>query len=82
MFDSLILLLQFEIFNPFKPYEISQSYQSDQSISVLRGDEGNFHLYSNFKRNFCKQTAENLIRRRVLRRLIWFCTACRYAYMG
>ena len=30
----------------------------------------------NFKRNFCKQTVENLIRRRILRRLIWFCTVC------
>ena len=37
---------------------------------------GIFHFHSNFKRNFCKQTVENLIRRRVLRRLIWFCTVC------
>ena len=35
------------------------------------------HFYSNFKRNLCKQTVENQIRRRILRRLIWFCTACR-----
>ena len=35
-----------------------------------------FHLYSNFRRNFCKQTEENLIRHRILRRLIWFCTVC------
>ena len=34
---------------------------------------GIFHFYSNFKRNFCKQTVENLIRRRILPRLIWFC---------
>ena len=27
-----------------------------------------FHLYSNFDRTFCKQTAERLIRRRVLSR--------------
>ena len=33
-----------------------------------------FNFYSTFKRNFCKQTVDNLIRRRVLRRLIWFCT--------
>ena len=37
---------------------------------------GIFHFHSNFKRNLCKQTVENLIRRRVLRRLIWFCTVC------
>ena len=30
-----------------------------------------------FKRSACKQTVENLIRRRVLWRLIWFCTVCR-----
>ena len=29
-------------------------------------------FYSNSNRNFCKQTVENLIRRRILRRLIWF----------
>ena len=34
------------------------------------------HFYSNFKRHVCKQTVDNLIRRRVLRRLIWFCTVC------
>ena len=36
---------------------------------------GNFKLYSNFDRTFCKQTVENLIR---LRRLIWLCTVCRW----
>ena len=36
-----------------------------------------FHFYSNFDRNICKQTVENLIRRRVLRRLIGCCTVCR-----
>ena len=35
-----------------------------------------FHFHSNFKRNFCKQTVKNLIRHRVSRRLIWFCTVC------
>ena len=38
---------------------------------------GIFHFYSHFKRNSCKQTAEHLIRRRVSRRLVWFCTVCR-----
>ena len=36
-----------------------------------------FQFYSNFKRNFCLQTVENLIRRRILQHLIWFCTVCR-----
>ena len=30
----------------------------------------------NLKKNFCKQTVENLIRCRNLRRLIWFYTVC------
>ena len=36
-----------------------------------------FQFYSNFKRHFCKQTVENLISCRILRHLIWFCTAYR-----
>ena len=40
---------------------------------------GIFHFNSNFKGNFCMQTVENLIRRRILRRLTWFCTVCRCA---
>ena len=36
------------------------------------------HFCSNFKRNFCKQTVENLIIRRVLRCLIWHFAVCRY----
>ena len=37
---------------------------------------GFFHIYSNFKSNFWQQTVENLIGRRILQRLIWFCTVC------
>ena len=52
----------------------------DESISILGLVGGIFPFYSNFKRNFCKQTVENLIRRRILfalfadkkdSRLIW-----------
>ena len=42
---------------------------------------GIFHFYS-FKRNFCLQTVDNLIWRRVYRRLIWFCTVCRCPTKG
>ena len=38
---------------------------------------GILNFYSNFKRNFCEQTVENLIRCPVLWRLMWFCTVCR-----
>ena len=34
------------------------------------------HFYSNFIRTFCKQTLVTLIRRCILRRLIWVCTFC------
>ena len=44
-----------------------------QILGVLGGI---FHLYSNFHRKFCKQTVETLIRRHVLRCLIWVCTVC------
>ena len=53
-------------FYPFKPNGISNSYQLDQSISVLRILGGIFHFYSNFNLSLCKQTVETLIRRRVL----------------
>ena len=35
-----------------------------------------FYFYSIFNRTFCKQTVENLIRCRVLRRLVWVSTVC------
>ena len=42
---------------------------------------GIFHFYSNFKRNFCKPTVENLIRRRVVHCLQMSLKKDR-AYMG
>ena len=65
-----------ECLNPFKPNGISHYYQLDQYISVLRDVGSIFHFYSNFNLTFCKQLVETLIRRRVLRRLIWVCTVC------
>ena len=41
------------------PNGISNCYQLEESISVLRVVGGIFHFYSNFKRNFCKQTVKN-----------------------
>ena len=66
------------LINPFMPNGISHGYQLDESIS-------NFSIVGLFffifipilKRNFCKQTVGNLIRRRVLWCLIWFCIVCR-----
>ena len=55
-------------------FPININWTSLFPILVLLG--GIFHFDSNFKRNFCNQTVENLIRRRILRRLIWFCTVC------
>ena len=61
-------------FNTFKPHGISHSYQLDQSVSVLRVVGRYLSFYLNFKRTNCMQPVETLIRRRVLRRLIWVCT--------
>ena len=37
---------------------------------------GNFSLYSKSNRALSKQTVRNLIRRRDLRRHVWFCAVC------
>ena len=63
-------------FNPFNPNRFSHNYQLDKSIVVLRVIGGIIHFYSNRNRTFCKRIVETLIRRRVLRRLVWVCTIC------
>ena len=66
-----LYILQMSFLNPFMP----NVFLSPFPILGLLGDI--LHFYSNFKRNFCLQTVENLIRRHVLRHLIWFCTVYR-----
>ena len=61
---------------PYKLNELSHYYQLDQSISVLRVVGWYFHFNSNDSRTLCKQTVETLVRRCVLRRLIWVCNVC------
>ena len=61
---------------PFNPFKLNGISQLDQSFSVLRVLGGILHFYSVNNRTFCKQTVENLIRCRVLQRLIWVCAAC------
>ena len=61
------------IFNPFKLNVFYHLNQLDESISNFRVVG---HFYAKFKRNFCKQTVENLIRCHVLWHLIQFCTVC------
>ena len=64
---SLMPLIKYKILcsciNPFMPNVFCHSYQLDKSISNFRV-VGWYFSFSNFKRNFCKQTVENLIRRR------------------
>ena len=43
-------------------------------ILVVLG--GNFLSFSYFNKTICKQTMKILIRRRMMRRLIWVCTIC------
>ena len=62
--------------NPFMPIGISHHYHLDESISNLRVFGSNLHFYINFISALCKHTEQNLIRRRILRRLIWFCSVC------
>ena len=57
------------IINPFMPNGIFHCYELDESISNFRVVGWYFSLLSNFKRNSCKQTVENLVRRRTLWRL-------------
>ena len=62
--------------NPFMPMVFPPSINWTSQFPILGLLGGVFHFYSNFKRNFCKQTVENLIRGCVLRRLIRFCPVC------
>ena len=62
--------------NPHLPNGLFHPYQLDESISNFRVSGLLFHLCLIFNRNSCKQTVKTLIRRRVLRRLIWVCTVC------
>ena len=48
------------------PNVFSHPYQLDESISHFRVVGWYFSFYSNFRRNFCKQTLENLIRRQMV----------------
>ena len=64
-------------FNPLMPNRFSRTYHLDKSISNLRLMGGKFQFHLIFKSTFCKQTVQNLIRRRVLWCLIWFFTVCR-----
>ena len=54
------------------PISISRTSQF-QILGVLSGI---VHFYSNSNRRFSEQTVETLIRRRVLRCLIWVCAVC------
>ena len=38
--------------------------------------DDSFHSYSNCDRTFCKQTVETLIRRHIVRFLVWVSTVC------
>ena len=62
--------------NPFKPNGVSHCYQLGETILVSIEIGWYFSFYSNFSRTFCKQTVENLIRRRVLWRPVWICIVC------
>ena len=51
-------------------------YHLGLSISNIRIVGWLFYYYSNFDRRLCSPTVKNLIRRRIMRRLIMVCTDC------
>ena len=53
-------------------WSVEKDRKTNMVISIFVG--WYFHFYSNFSRIFFMQTVDTLIRRRVLRRLIWVCT--------
>ena len=73
-----ILYVSHEL-HPLMPNGFSHYYQLYEAISNLRvvWESVQSQFYSNFNSIFCKQTVHNLIRRRVLRHLIWSYTVCR-----
>ena len=61
------------------PNGICHRYQLEQSKSVFKGCWVfllNILFFQNLKITFSKQTVETLIRRRVLRRLVWVRSVC------
>ena len=72
--QNISIFILVSTINPFVLNGISHSSQLDQSISILRVIGWYFSFFSNFNRTFCKQTVETLIRRHIMRRLIWVCT--------
>ena len=62
----------YDLFNPYFPISINRT-----SLFLISGVlSGIFHFYSNSSRTFREQTKEILIRRGILRRLIWVCAVC------
>ena len=74
-FSGLLYMLKFGRLNPFILDILSHPFQLDKYISNFRVVGLYFSFLLKFKRHFCKQTVENLIRCHVLQRL--FCTVCR-----
>ena len=64
--------------NPFMPNGISHCYQLDQPISVFKGCLAVFFDFIQIlmEHSVYKQTVETLIRRCIVRRLVWVSTVC------
>ena len=86
--DCPLLPDEFHYLNSFMAHGISQVVNMTSPFPILGLLSRIFLSFSKFKGNFCKQTVGNLIRRRILRRLIRFCPVCQsptkgpYDYMG
>ena len=64
--------------NPYMPNVFSHFLSIGRVNFQFYGCGVIFFILFKFKRTFCKQAEENLIRRRILRRPIRFCTICRF----
>ena len=71
--ESVLAILTHLCLMEFPPLSIGRLYFEFKGCWVL----SNLHFLSNLKSIFCKQLVRDLIRRRVLRSLIWFCSVCR-----
>ena len=71
-----VAIVKVVLISPFKPNVLSYLVRCTSLFQILGVFGDSFRFYSNSNRTLCEQTVETLIRRRVLRRLIWVCAVC------
>ena len=77
-----IFFYDFPSINPYMPSERYYPYLVEKNICHLRVVWCTFYFYVVFNKSCCTQTEQTLIRRRVLRRLIWVRTVYLCPFYG